>query len=286
VPAGVVVERPILVVHRSGGAGLASFPHTLLVAGENSEVTIADHFSSGEDPHLSSAVTELSVGDAARVRYVSLQVHGSRMWQIALQRATVGRDADLHAAAVALGGEYARLRSESLLTGRGANSDQLAVYYADRRQMLDFRTLQDHDAPHTTSNLLFKGAVEDEARSVYSGLVHLRPDAQRARATQSNRNLVLSEQAAAESIPNLVIEANDVQCSHASAVGPIDDDQLYYLESRGIPPSVAERLIVFGFFEDVINRLPVAGIAAPLRDAVTAKWGRSKVESQGAGRRG
>ena len=133
-------------------------------------------------------------------------------------------------------------------------------------------SLQDHDAHHTTSDLLFKGAVEDEARSVYSGLVRLRESAQRARAGQTNRNLVLSEGAAAWSIPNLEIEANDVRCSHASAVGPIDLDQLYYLESRGVPPDVAERLIVFGFFEDVISRLPLTDLAGPLRSAVARKF--------------
>jgi Fe-S cluster assembly protein SufD len=138
--------------------------------------------------------------------------------------------------------------------------------------MLDFRTLQDHDAPHTNSELLFKGAVEDSARSVYSGLVRLRKTAQRANATQTNRNLVLSEGASAESIPNLEIEANDVRCAHASAVGPIDEDQLYYLQSRGLPPDVAERLIVFGFFEDVIDRLPLQGLEEPLRKAVAHKF--------------
>src|SRR5262249_15008385 len=138
-------------------------------------------------------------------------------------------------------------------------------------QMLDFRTLQDHDAPHTRSDLLFKGAVEDRARSVYSGLVRLRPTARRADARQSNRNLVLTEGAGAESIPNLEIEANDVRCSHASAVGPIDDDQRYYLESRGIPPAEAERLIVLGFFDDVFMRLPVPALRTPLRRAVIDK---------------
>jgi Fe-S cluster assembly protein SufD len=137
--------------------------------------------------------------------------------------------------------------------------------------MLDFRTLQDHDAPWTRSDLLFKGAVEDSARSVYSGLVRLRPPAQKASATQTNRNLVLSEGASAESIPNLEIEANDVRCSHASTVGPIDEDQLYYLESRGIPPEEAERLIVLGFFDDVFARLPVSALTRRLRSTVIEK---------------
>jgi len=274
VPAGVVIERPILVVQRSAGEGTASFPHTLVVAGEDSEVTIADHYSSDDQRHFSAPVVELELAPAARLRYVSLQVLSTETWQIGLQRAHLDRDATLRSSAVVLGGEYARLRGEAYLHGQGSSSDQLAVYYADGSQTLDFRTLQDHAAPFTTSDLMFKGAVEDEARSIYSGLVHIREHAQKASANQSNRNLVLSELASAESIPNLVIEANDVKCSHASAVGPIDDDQLYYLESRGIPPAVAERLVVFGFFEDVIERLPIASLAAPLRQAVHTKWDR------------
>ncbi|HEX6310165.1 MAG TPA: Fe-S cluster assembly protein SufD [Acidimicrobiia bacterium] len=274
VPPGVVIERPIVVVHWSEGSGLASFPHTLVLAGESSEVTVLDRFSSPDvigGGHLVDAVVELLVGDDARVRYLSVQEHGPHTWQIALQRAHVGRDATLRSSAVALGGDYARLRSESLLTGEGGESDLLAVYFGDNDQMLDFRTLQDHDAPRTRSDLLFKGAVEDRARSVYSGLIRLRPSAQKANASQTNRNLVLTEGAGAESIPNLEIEANDVRCSHASTVGPIDEDQLYYLETRGVPPDEAERLIVLGFFDDVFERLPVASLVRALRRTVIEK---------------
>jgi Fe-S cluster assembly protein SufD len=228
-----------------------------------------------EGTHLADAVTELIVDDAAHVKHVVLQAHASTTWQIALQRATVGRDATLRSSAVALGGSYGRLRAEAWLTGQGASSDLLAVYFGTGTQMLDFRTLQDHDAPRTTSDLLFKGAVDDAAKSVYSGLVHLRPPARRAVANQTNRTLVLAPPpCGAESIPNLKIEANDVKCSHASAIGPIDEDQRYYLATRGISPSDAERLIVFGFFEDVLARLPVPSLAEPLRAAVTAKFGR------------
>ena len=273
VPAGVVVELPIVVLHWSDGDGLVSFPHTLVVAGEQSEVTVLDRFTSPDADHLVDAVVELIVGDAAHVKYLSVQEHGPRTWHIALQRAHVGRDASLRSSAVALGGDYARLRSESLLTGQGADSDLVAVYYGDQQQMLDFRTLQDHDAPNTRSDLLFKGAVEDDAHSVYSGLIRLRPSAQKSNAYQTNRNLVLTEGAGAESIPNLEIEANDVQCSHASTVGPIDDDQLYYLESRGVTPEDAERLIVLGFFEDVFERLPVPSMVSALRRDVSEKVG-------------
>jgi Fe-S cluster assembly protein SufD len=271
VPAGVVVEDPILVLHWCDGDGRASFPHTLVALGEGAEATVLDRFGSPQTDHLVDAVTELLVGDNAHLRYLTVQEHGSRTWHLGFQRAHVGRDATLRTSAVALGGDYARLRSEALLFGQGAESDQLAVYFGDGTQMLDFRTLQDHDAPNTRSDLLFKGAVEDTARSVYSGLVHLRPPAKKANASQTNRNLVLSEGASAESIPNLEIEANDVRCSHASTVGPIDDEQLYYLESRGIPPEEAERLIVLGFFDDVFERLPVGALTSGLRRSVVDK---------------
>jgi Fe-S cluster assembly protein SufD len=245
----------------------------VLSLGEDSEAYVLERFTSPADAHLVVPVTELALGDAARLRFLGVQDHGPKIWQVALVRATAGRDATLRASAVALGGDYARLRSEALLTGAGASSEMLAVYFANENQMLDFRTLQDHDAPHTTSELLFKGAVEDEAESVYSGLIRLRPVAQRANATQTNRNLVLSEGASAKSIPNLEIECDDVRCSHASAVGPIDADQLYYLATRGVPPDVAERLIVFGFFEDAIDRLSFgAGAEQRLRAAVTRKF--------------
>jgi Fe-S cluster assembly protein SufD len=274
VPAGVVVDKPIIVLHWSEGEGLATFPHTLVAADESAEVTVLDRFGSPHIPgagHFVDAVIELLVGDNARVRYLSVQEHGPQTWQVALQRAHVGRDASLHSAAVALGGDYARLRSESLLDGDSGESDLTAVYFGDHSQMLDFRTLQDHDAPNTRSDLLFKGAVEDHAHSVYSGLIHLRPAARKAVAGQTNRNLVLTEGAGAESIPNLEIEANDVKCSHASAVGPIDEDQLYYLESRGVPPEDAERLIVLGFFDDVLERLPLPTLVRALRRTVIDK---------------
>jgi Fe-S cluster assembly protein SufD len=272
VPDGMVVEEPIVVEHWVSGAGGASFPRTVVAMGEDSEASVLERFMSPAGDHLVVPVTELVVGDAARLRYLNTQDHGPDIWQLALVRANVGRDATLRASTVALGGDYARLRAEGLLTGAGASSEMVAVYFANEGQMLDFRTLQDHDAPHTTSELLFKGAVEDEAESVYSGLIRLRPSATRANATQTNRNLVLSEGASAKSIPNLEIETDDVRCSHASTVGPIDRGQLYYLETRGVPPDVAERLIVFGFFEDAIDRLAFGAGSDRLRAAVTRKF--------------
>ncbi len=239
--------------------------------GEDSEAQVLERFMSPAGAHLVVPVTELIVGDAARLRYLNTQDHGPDIWQVALVRANVGRDATLRASTVALGGDYARLRAEGLLTGAGASSEMVAVYFANEGQMLDFRTLQDHAAPHTTSELLFKGAVEDEAESVYSGLIRLRPTATRANATQTNPNHVLSEGASAKSIPNLEIETDDVRCSHASTVGPIDAEHRFYLESRGVPTDVAQRLIVLGFFDDVVASMPVDRVREPLRRVVARK---------------
>ena len=216
-------------------------------------------------------MVELDVHDAARLHYLNVQQLGSRVWQIAYQASRVGRDATLDSSSVALGGDYARVRTDSAVSGKGATSNLLAVYFGDGESMHDFRTMQDHVAPATTSDLLFKGAVRDEAKSVYSGLIRVRKEAAGTNAFQTNRNLVLSEGAHVESVPNLEIEANDVRCSHASAVGPIDDEQRFYLESRGITPDVAERLIVLGFFGEVLDRLPVPALAGPLRAAVMSK---------------
>lgn len=274
VPAGVVVDTPIVIEHRAGPAGHAVFPHTLVVLDEGAEATVFERIVGDGASRLVVPVVELVIGDGAHLRYASVQQHGASTWQVALQRAHLGRDATLRASAVALGGDYARLRSEARLDGEGSDSDLLAVYFGDGDQTLDFRTLQDHAAPRTRSSLLFKGAVEERAHSVYSGLIHIRPQAQRSDAFQTNRNLVLTEGAGAESIPNLEIEANDVRCSHASTVGPIDEEQLYYLETRGVPPADAERLIVLGFFDDVFDRLAVPALVEPLRAEVDEKVGR------------
>jgi Fe-S cluster assembly protein SufD len=154
------------------------------------------------------------------------------------------------------------------MVGRGASADLLSIYYGDGDQTLDFRTFQDHVAPDCTSDLLFKGVVDDRSRSVYSGLIKVRPTARGTNAFQTNRNVKLSEDAWAESVPNLEIENNDVRCSHASTVGPIDEDQRFYLESRGVPTDVAERLIVSGFLGEVVERLPVVAARGLVRSRI------------------
>jgi Fe-S cluster assembly protein SufD len=277
VPAGKVLAEPIIVTHHVEGSGVALFPRLVVHAGADSEFTVVERFESSDDT-VALVVPRLlvHVAQAARFSYLGINLLGTKVWQLGHQQATGERDSTTLLATVALGGDYARVRTDARVVGQGATTKQVALYYADGNQMHDFRTLQDHVAPKTYSDLLFKGAVQDTAKSVYTGLIRIREEAKGSVAYQTNRNLTLSEGAWAESVPNLDIKTNDVKCSHASTVGPIDDEQRFYLESRGIPPDVAERLVVLGFFDDVLNVLPVSlkghsGLRADLRARVAAK---------------
>lgn len=272
VPSGTVLAQPIVVTHHVAGDGAAVFPRLVVHGGVDSEFTVVERFES--DPGVRALVVPrlvLHASPAARVSYVGLNLLAPSVWQLAHQQATGERDSTTLLATVALGGDYARVRTDARVVGQGASTKQVALYYADGTQMHDFRTLQDHVAPRTHSDLLFKGAVQDTAKSVYTGLIRIREEAKGSAAFQTNRNLTLSEGAWAESVPNLDIRTNDVKCSHASAVGPIDEEQRFYLESRGIPPEVAERLVVLGFFDDVLAALPVGELRTELRARVAAK---------------
>ncbi|MDP9071130.1 MAG: Fe-S cluster assembly protein SufD [Actinomycetota bacterium] len=272
VPAGVAVGGPILVVHWVDCDGGAVFPRLVVRTGEASQVTVLEQLASPSSVSAFVApVVELDAADASNLALLGLQQLGPRVWQVGYQASRVGRDATLTSALVALGGHYARVRTDSRLAGQGGTSNLVAAYFGDSEQMHDFRTLQDHEGPKTMSDLLFKGAVQDHSHSVYSGLIRVRHGAAGTNAFQTNRNLVLAKGAHADSVPNLEIEENDVRCSHASAVGPVDEDQRYYLEARGVPPEVAERLIVLGFFDEVIDRTPIPGLRRPLRRALADK---------------
>jgi Fe-S cluster assembly protein SufD len=276
IPAGTYVADPIEVVWPRPADATAVFPRLVVEAGPGSEVTVVERFASDDVRALVVPVTEIHAADGANVRYVAVNQLGPRAWQIAHQVARGQRDSMSLLATVALGGYYARVRTDARLDGIGATGDQIAAYFGEGDQMHDFRTLQDHAAPKTTSNLLFKGAVEDHARSVYTGLIRVRKEAPGTNAFQTNRNLKLSEGAWADSVPNLEIENNDVRCSHASAVGPIDADQRFYLESRGVPPETADRLIVLGFFDEVLERLPAPHLLPELRREIAAKLDRKR----------
>ena len=273
VPPGKTVPEPIVVRHWLDplvDQG-AVFPRLIVDAGADSSVEVLELYGSADVAAFVSPVIEIRAAAAARVGYLAVQDLGPKVWHIGSQVSHIGSQAHLRASTAALGGEYARMRLDTHLSGRGATGDLISLYFGDGEQTLDFRTFQDHAAPDTTSSLLFKGAVDDASRSVYTGLIRVRPDARGTNAYQTNRNIKLSEDAWAESVPNLEIENNEVHCNHASAVGPIDSEQLFYLESRGVPTETAERLIVTGFFDEVLDRFPVPGAVPAVRDRLLSK---------------
>jgi Fe-S cluster assembly protein SufD len=272
VARGVVAPQPIVITHNLNGDGSVYFPRLVINAAENSEVTVVERFISNDGVRsLVVPVLDARAAQSARIRYLAINELGDKSWQIGEHDSVGERDSDTLLATVALGGDYARVSTAARLRGQGSNTRQVALYFAGGTQMHDFRTLQEHAAPRTTSDLLFKGAVQDTAKSVYTGLIKIHNNAKGSVAYQTNRNLTLSHGAWAESVPNLEIETNDVKCSHASTVGPIDQDQLFYLESRGVNPDVAQRLVVLGFFDEVLAQLPVGDLAAPLRQRVAQK---------------
>ncbi|HET6771219.1 MAG TPA: Fe-S cluster assembly protein SufD [Actinomycetota bacterium] len=276
VPAGVRVELPLQSLTYVDAEGLAVFPHTLIVAEQGAEVTFIERFVSRPlERALSDAVTEVFVGPGARVRYVSLQDWGEGMTHLSVQRAVLDRDAELRSLAVAFGGSLSRTEVESVLSASGGHSEMLGVYFTDGSQHFDHRSLQDHVAPNCGSEVLYKGALKGRSRAVYSGWVHVRKDAQKTNAFQTNRNIVLSDEAKADSIPNLEIEANDVRCGHAASVGPVDEDVRFYMQSRGIPADEAERLIVTGFFQEVLDRVPLPEVRESLEQAIEDELERS-----------
>ncbi len=276
VPARARIDHPIVIVHLLGSRpaaekAFAVFARTVIELGEAAEATVIELFVSGDGSLLVVPIVDITVGDAAVLSYNAVQQLGAEAWLLAHQRIRAGRDATIRTFTASLGGQCARFRTESVLAGKGGSAELLAAYLGDGTQMHDFRTLQEHAAPRTKSDLVFKGAVGGTARSVYSGLIRMRHGAKGADAFQTNRNLVLSDGAHADSVPNLDIEENDVRCSHASAVGQIDREQRFYLESRGVPPAVAERLILLGFFEDLWVRVAAPGVRAHLAEAVAAR---------------
>jgi len=256
VPPDVAVEMPLQTLTYLDAEGAAVFPHTLLIADRGSEVTFIDRYASPDLTRaLSDAIAEIVVGDGAHVRYASIQEWGTGVTHLGVQRARVGRDADFRSLAVGFGASLARAEAETVLAEPGGFSEMLGVFFADETQHFDHRSVQDHVAENCSSDLLYKGALRDHSRAVYSGWVHVRPGAQKTNAMQTSRNMVLSESAKADAIPNLEIEANDVRCGHAASVGPVEEETLFYLQSRGIARDEAERLVVTGFFQEVLDRV-------------------------------
>jgi Fe-S cluster assembly protein SufD len=252
---------------------LAHIAHILVWLDEGAEATFvyesASPTESGQS--LFNALVEIYVGANANLRFVELQTLGENVWNFTHERALVDRDASLDWIFGAVGSHLTKNFSEINLVGQGSTGKMSGFYFADRDQHLDHDTQQNHLAPHTTSDLLFKGALLDNSRSVWQGMIYVAPGAVKTDGYQANRNLVLSNKARADSIPGLEILADDVRCTHGATVGKIDAEQVFYLMARGIPRREAERLIVEGFFDQIMLRIPFEGIRNRFQESIEQK---------------
>jgi Fe-S cluster assembly protein SufD len=277
VPEGLSVELPFVSVLWQELPELAVLPHTLLIAGAGSSVTLVSELLSvgceACPDTYHGGVAELYVGGGARVRFVSAQDLGRHVYDLRSQTVLLGRDSHLDWLSVTLGARVSRAAQHSVLREPGAEARVTGLYLPDRQQHMAMETLQDHVAGGCSSDLLYQGALLGRSRSVYEGTIRAWPGAQKTNAYQSNRNLLLSKGARADSIPQLEIEADDLRCSHGATVSHVDDDQVFYLMSRGIPRREAVRLIVEGFFQPSLDRLPgsLEGLKGRLTDAIAAK---------------
>jgi Fe-S cluster assembly protein SufD len=271
VPRGVELEQPLYV--RIGSSGSSLFWRLLVVAEEGSRFSLVEEYvsSSPEVSAYTNAAVELHVEQAAKLEYVSLQNLSRETWHFASHHARVGRDAELDWVAGGFGSKKGKVRIQNDLAGQGATSRVTGAYFADGEQHLDYDTFQEHIAPHTTSDFAFKGALRDRSTAVWRGMIRVEKDAQKTNAYQENRNLLLSPQAHADSIPGLEILANDVRCTHGATVGQVDREQLFYLMARGLTRPEAERLIVRGFFSDVLDRIELEPVREALGEALEAR---------------
>jgi Fe-S cluster assembly protein SufD len=262
VPRGVRMDLPIRVSRWISEAGQALFSRTLILAEEGSRVSFVDEVLSPDfdQQTLVSSAVEVFARAGAQVQFVSLQRMGKGAFHLSQQRTLADRDATLDTLNVSLGASVARVDLSTELRGTGANSDMLGLYFGDDDQHFDHSTRQDHSAANSKSDLLYKGALDGKARAVFRGVIKVHRGAQQTDAYQTNRNLLLSEDARADSLPNLEIEADDVRCSHGASVGQLDQDHLFYLMSRGLPRHQAVRLVVMGFLGEVLSRLPLGGV--------------------------
>ncbi|HEY1824886.1 MAG TPA: SufD family Fe-S cluster assembly protein [Acidimicrobiales bacterium] len=253
VAPGTVVAEPIVVLNESSSS--ASFSRTHIVVERGASATVVEYFEGGRDA-LVVPVSEYRVDENAMLQLVTYQRLDASAWHVARTTGRLGRDARLHQAVVGLGGHYDRSRNDAELLGAGASNELRTTYLGSGRQVHDFRTRQFHVAARTNSTLLSKGAVADESRSIYTGLIEIEKGAKRTDARQTNHNLLLSKSAHADSVPNLDIRENDVMCAHASSVGPLNELQRWYIESRGVTRGDAQRLMIQGFFYEMLSALP------------------------------
>jgi Fe-S cluster assembly protein SufD len=273
VPKGVEVEKPIYVRIGNAVDGGSLFWRLLIVAEAQSRFTVIEEYASAtaELAGYSNAAVEIFVEEGAKVEYVSVQNLSQQTWHFASHHARVERDAELDWVAGGFGSGGGKVWIQNDLAGQGATSRVTGAYFADHAQRLDYDTFQEHIAPHTTSDFAFKGVLRDEASAVWRGMIRVEEGAQKTNAYQENRNLLLSKQAHADSIPGLEILANDVRCTHGATLSQVDREQLFYAMARGLTRQEAERLIVRGFFQDVLDRIELEPVREALGRALEAR---------------
>jgi len=275
VPKGVRAALPVRLFHWLGGAGAMSAPRSLVVVEEGAEITVIEEQLSepAEGAAFHCGGTEVFVGANARLTFATLQDWGRNVFHYSNARARLERDAELQWIQVMVGGRSTKANAWFNLDGPGARAYVHGFMFGDQRQHFHLHTLQRHLQPNCTSDLLIKGCLKDKARSVYQGLIQVAEGAQKTDAYQANRNLLLSDQARADSIPGLEILANDVRCTHGATLGYIEPEHLFYLMARGLPQAEAQRLIVEAFFEPVLDRIPLEAVRDRLRDEIARKIG-------------
>ena len=274
VPRGVKAEVPVFALVGLSPNGSVDMNHTLVILDEGAEATFVQEATSrgrSDAPALHAGAVELFVGDGAKLRFVNIQNWDRGTWHFSRERAIVGRDGEIQWTVGGLGSRLAKVNQDVVLAGSGARGQVNGVMFTTGRQHLAYFTRQDHQAPHTTSDLLYKGGLKDSSRIVWKGMIRVEKDAQRTDAYQKNDSLILSEAARADSIPGLEIEANDVRCTHGATAGPVDEEMVFYLRSRGIRREEAVRLIVEGFFANVYDRISLEPVRETLRLAVAEK---------------
>ena len=274
VPRGVEIEHPIEIFHWLRHDNMSIFPHLLLVTDELAKVTVIEHFRSCDRnaPGFACGVNDLIAGPGAKVTYICAQEWSSKVIALQMNSTTVDHDASAMSLNLNLGSRYSRFESLSRLIADGARSDLLAVGVATGEQEFDARTLQDHISPHTASDLLYKNALDNRARATFGGLIRVEPHAHFTDAYQKVHNLLLSDDSEANSMPGLEILADNVRCTHGATSGQINEDEMFYLRSRGIPLKTAQRLIVAGFLNEVIQRLDHPAIADHLNRLIETKF--------------
>ncbi len=280
VPPDTAVELPIQALIWMNAENVAVFPHVLVVADRGSQVTFVERYASPtmEEQSFSCPATEVVAKDGAQVRHVTIQDWGRHVFELGFQRLRVDNDGHLHTIIAATGGRLVKNYVDNSFAGSGVEAFHRGYFFTDGTQHMDYKTIQDHLAPYSTSDLLIKGALRDRSRAVFTGVINVRKGSKRTDAYQENRNLLLSKRARSDSIPILEIDNDDVRCTHGSATGQVDQEELFYVMAHGLNKNDAARMLVEGFFSEVIEHTPLDGVQAQLAARVHEKMAGWQVE--------